>query len=193
MQQFASLCSTTRCRPLSRGVKRLRSHLRGPGGRSMQDRASELPRTPLLGRWVHKGLLSVAEVAPLVRVLDRAAAVRHQRDGAVLGTTRVQYRRLGWRRGRSGRRAGRSRGSAGRSRGSRCRGLPSWAMREVLAGHTLLSREGFPYWPVQAVGVARVLLVDPLRILLIGEVRRRAVVAGRVLCEGRSGGLYHVL
>jgi|SRR5215211_930113 hypothetical protein len=53
------------------------------------------------------GLLSVAEVAPLVWVLGGAPAARHQRDGAVLGTAGVQHgpvaegrcRRSGLRRG----------------------------------------------------------------------------------------------
>jgi hypothetical protein len=38
-----------------------------------------------------EGTLSVAEGASLMRVLDRAPAVRHQRDRAVLGASGVQH------------------------------------------------------------------------------------------------------
>src|SRR5918994_5916384 len=43
-----------------------------------------------------EGTLSVAEGASLMRVLDRAPAVRHQRDRAVLGASGVQHGPFGW-------------------------------------------------------------------------------------------------
>src|SRR5215213_9263445 len=51
---LGSLCSTTTCRPLLRGVESLRRRSRGSQRRTMQDPASELPRIPILGTWMNK-------------------------------------------------------------------------------------------------------------------------------------------
>jgi len=61
-------------------------------------------------------------------------------------------------------------------------------MREFFAGYTLSSLEGLSDGAVQAVGIARVPVVDPLRVLLIGEVPAVVAVA---LC--RALRLYRIV
>jgi hypothetical protein len=51
IHSHASLSSTTTCRPLASVVDALSGHPRGSEGVSMQDPASELPRTYILGTW----------------------------------------------------------------------------------------------------------------------------------------------
>src|SRR5215213_4430977 len=59
-QDPAYLSTTTTCRLLPRGVEALRIHPRASQGRSMQDRASELPRIPLLRASVNRDRAAIA-------------------------------------------------------------------------------------------------------------------------------------